>query len=933
MQAEQTIAEKNKGGIPDESLAEYLKSYGADLMECSALPAPLHDPAVDQPLNFDGLIRKPLPAQGHVITAAVKCLAEENSVNLACSPGTGKSLCAAVIAHKASRGKPYRALIFSPPHLVEKWEREIINTIPNAIVTQLQHYSDLKDLQWKQDGIRYFIVSNTMAKLGCAWGPAIVMHDEIKKVRHEYTASNGFSYVEHVDRLASRFIGKVEPPEKLRESAKERRNRLKASRRKDRVFCPHCLTEQVDAESGIIMPMDPKEFDKNKLNCQNKHCRQQLWQHLPGMDRWPIAHYIHQHLKRYFDFAIVDEVHQAKSDSSAIGDAFASLAAACKKTITLTGTILGGYAWHLRALIFRTAPGSLVDEGLAWDAASAFNERYGRFEKKVIEKTSGSGHNRHSRGGKGRTIKNIRPGVMPQLFGRHLMGNAIFLTLDELSADLPNFNEYVLPVKMDPELARAYKQVEEEMKTNIRRVMASGNKSCLSLMIHALLAYPDHPFGWSEIGCTFKDEDGNEHYEKICQPPDLSIVERNKTKQLLDFVVERKAMGRKCWVYTVMTDAKDCVAMIEREAKARGLKVAVLRSKVQAKKREAWIAKHAPDADLIISHPALVETGVDLFDTSEARAYNFSTLIFHSPGYSTFTVRQAACRSYRIGQWEDCEVVYFYYESTMQARQMTLMGRKILASQAIEGKFSSDGLAALGGDDDVMEAQLAKSLVDQLDDLNVSRDWERLGQNKPKALPPVELPPPRTLPQPKLAREGSRYEGEKLDDLLAGAIREQRGRLKDIKLLEGAIADPGKAKPAKVDEWRKELESLEHLYELSYQEVESAGGDPDEVRLEVEGIAPPKKLVLKAEEPPPRKLVIPQNPKPVAALFQVNDWLKPKLPGKPIQIKEISGKFATFKELGGSKRILRIDDIAARYVLTKTPHVADDPSQKKLFAS
>ena len=39
----------------------------------------------------------------------------------------------------------------------------------------------------------------------------------------------------------------------------------------------------------------------------------------------------------------------------------------------------------------------------------------------------------------------------------------------------------------------------------------------------------------------------------------------------------------------------------------------------------------------------------------------------------------------------------------MQERAMTLMGRKLTAAQAVEGRFSSNGLAALAGDGDSVE--------------------------------------------------------------------------------------------------------------------------------------------------------------------------------------------------------------------------------------
>jgi hypothetical protein len=71
-------------------------------------------------------------------------------------------------------------------------------------------------------------------------------------------------------------------------------------------------------------------------------------------------------------------------------------------------------------------------------------------------------------------------------------------------------------------------------------------------------------------------------------------------------------------------------------------------------------------------------------------------------------------------------VYYLYYTGTMQARAMSLMGKKLSAAHAIEGKFSSDGLVALSGDDGV-EMALAKSLADQIDEGCPTRAWVKVG--------------------------------------------------------------------------------------------------------------------------------------------------------------------------------------------------------------
>jgi hypothetical protein len=76
------------------------------------------------------------------------------------------------------------------------------------------------------------------------------------------------------------------------------------------------------------------------------------------------------------------------------------------------------------------------------------------------------------------------------------------------------------------------------------------------------------------------------------------------------------------------------------------LRLGVLRSSVEPAKREERIAKNAPKLDVIISHPKLVETGLDLFD--KGGSYNFCTLVFYETGYSLFCLRQASRRSWRM---------------------------------------------------------------------------------------------------------------------------------------------------------------------------------------------------------------------------------------------------------------------------------------------
>ena len=56
------------------------------------------------------------------------------------------------------------------------------------------------------------------------------------------------------------------------------------------------------------------------------------------------------------------------------------------------------------------------------------------------------------------------------------------------------------------------------------------------------------------------------------------------------------------------------------------------------------------------------------------------------------------------------DVKFLHYAETMQESCLRLMGKKLLVSLAMEGKFSSDGLQAINEEDDIMMA-MARELV------------------------------------------------------------------------------------------------------------------------------------------------------------------------------------------------------------------------------
>lgn len=758
-----------------KDLDSFMRDYGELLAQkARQLLQPLHVPGRD-PVILAPLLRAPHGAQSHVVTAAVKALSRQKAVQLICEMGTGKTYMAAGLVHTVFEtrkpGTPYRSLAVCPGHLVDKWKREILATVPGARVTVIDGYRQVLAMAglWARGRAAYqnvrlandhnarepdpgrhvrlraghlYPVAAEMRVRDCAGGESV---DRVFD-HWAYTRRSAAHLAGSVPQGADWFvIGK----DKAKLSSGWRHAYLRRSVRKPGggtrwlegkvdeglCRCPRCGEPQLARDKT---PVDPaKHFGKNASRKKCVSCKEELWADTGDPWRYAPARIIQKHMKGFFDYAVLDEAHDFKGDDSAQADAIAGIASACKKVVALTGTLMGGYAWHVRGMLFRMGVAhTLLDDGLGWIDKTAFNKKYGRIEVKVTShqkdgQEKPSRGRKHTRGGEDNSKRQeyVRPGVMPTLF-RHLIGNCIFLSLKEVSDALPRFTEQVIPVAMGPEQRAAYDLIDRALTEAIRQMVQRGNRQLLGPMLACLLGYPDHPYGWGMVG-YWDDDPDSQSARKIFRPivnaPDLPVSAcYPKERALVELCLQERSEGRQTWAYCTFTQKKDCLERLEAHLQAAGLKVRVLRSEdCEPKHRERWIQRNGNSADVVLSHPDLVKTGLDFFDRQSG--HNFVSIVFYQTGYNLYTLRQAARRAWRLGQRRECRVYYLYYQSSMQERAMTLMGRKLSAAMALEGQFSSEGLAAMSGDEGNIEMELAKSLAENLreDDAAV-RAWQKL---------------------------------------------------------------------------------------------------------------------------------------------------------------------------------------------------------------
>jgi hypothetical protein len=228
----------------------------------------------------------------------------------------------------------------------------------------------------------------------------------------------------------------------------------------------------------------------------------------------------------------------------------------------------------------------------------------------------------------------------------------------------------------------------------------------MSLMMHRLLLYPDHPFDIGEIwGKRFNPQ--TKVYERflVTAAPDLpKDVVYPKERRLIEDIRAELCHGRRCQVYATFTGEFDVAARLETVLRNAGFRVAVLRSTVPTLQREEWYERQFKQVEVVICHPKLVETGLDLLA--------FPTLYFYETGYSLHTLRQASRRSWRIGQHHPVRVKFLVNKGTTQTTCLRLMGKKMLVALMMDGKFSGEGIHSLESDDDMMSA-MARELVER----------------------------------------------------------------------------------------------------------------------------------------------------------------------------------------------------------------------------
>ena len=728
------------------SLPDFVSEFGDELLgSLNRANPPVYTGArrAHRQMILAGLKRQLFPAQADVVHAVTELLIDrgERAAIVNGEMGCGKTTVGIATA-AVLNGEGYRrTLVLSPPHLVYKWRREIQETVTGAKVWVLNGPDTLvkllklrEQLGVPPQGQEFFVLGRVRMRLGFHWKPVFVRHrtchgavgacpdcghviadldgEPIRTIELEAAESR-----RKCSHCASPLWTLIRPRSlSASDQSQVVLRSLKRIPTIGEVTAQRLIAKFGESFLASMLGDNLYEFinlmdDNGELVFSDRQA-QRMERAMASMEfgfgegGYQPSEYVKRYLPQgTFDLLIADEAHEYKNAGSAQGQAMGVLAAKARKTLLLTGTLMGGYGDDLFYLLFRALPQRMIEDGYRpskqgslTPAAMAFMRDHGVL-KDIYSESSGSSH-KTARGSKV-TVRTVKaPGFGPKGVLRCVLPFTVFLKLKDIGGNvLPPYNEEFREVAMNAEQAQAYGRLAGQLTAELKRALARRDTTLLGVVLNVLLAWPDTCFR-SE---TVKHPRTRDLLAFV--PPLFSDLEiMPKERELIEICRQEKAAGRKVLVYSVYTGTRDTTSRLKVLLEQEGLKPAVLRASVDASRREDWIAEQLDRGiDVLITNPELVKTGLDLLE--------FPTIVFMQSGYNVYSLQQAARRSWRIGQKRAVRVIYLGYAATSQMTCLGLMAKKITVSQSTSGDVPESGLDVLNQDGDSVEVALARQLV------------------------------------------------------------------------------------------------------------------------------------------------------------------------------------------------------------------------------
>lgn len=756
-------------GMP---LTRFLAEFGDSLFEAVTVQnQPVYQGQVypETEAVLDGLSRQLFTAQREVVRAVLQLLIHEDkpAAIINAEMGTGKTIMSIAAATAAHHQGLTRTLVLSPPHLVYKWRREILNTVPEARVwilngtDTLAKLLQIRAMHKKPSVPEFFVLGRVRMRMGYHWRPAY-------QIRYEYIPGEEGIKAYRSPMYCCPKCGTEIQNEEGKPFANEAS--VKAFLGKDRRFCKGkgkqacgeplwslCRKEQGDGSMPTVydrvikavtsLPgIGPKTAEKLVETYGETYLAQILENNVQafsnlmdengdflfsdaqalrldralgkteftlGQGGYQPTEFIKRYLpKNYFGLMVVDEGHEYKNYGTAQGQAMGVLARCVNKVLCLTGTLMGGYAEDLFFLLWRLWPQAMIEDGFTYNKANTLGTASMAFMKKhgVLKEISRNRIGTEYQEGAFTSSKAQRSQVrIAKAPGFAPLGIMRYVLPITAFLKLRELDAGILPGYSEIFRPVSMTMAQEETYKAMESVLRMRLKEALrerdnTLTGVVLNALLAWPDCCHETQTVYWKRENTLLYETDPQfEPDELSP---KEADMLEVVQASLAKGKKCLVYTVYTDTRDTTGRLLRLLKAHGIRAAVMKASVKADEREDWVETQLENGvQVVICNPELVKTGLDLLA--------FPTIYFLQTGYNVYTLMQAARRSWRIGQKEDVEVYFAGYTDTAQQICLELMGKKIAVTQSTSGDMPDSGLDILNQSEDSVEVELAKRLVEK----------------------------------------------------------------------------------------------------------------------------------------------------------------------------------------------------------------------------
>jgi hypothetical protein len=658
----------------DSALVDFIKAYKPVLMQYL-------DDHFKPLYSFDYSDLKPVlaypkggklyPTQKHVIAACHTALMQRRGVILVGEPGTGKTIMGATVAVALQpQMQPGQVVIvMAPPHLVEKWEREVRQATRRVYTKILKNVDDTRAFmdraaQNSRDMLNVGILSRETAKLGEGW-----------EVQVNWRKT-------HIARW---------PLNATPESAEEERIVTLTK--------PVCPTCGATIEKDKDIPADLKWLERVPRYCPK--CKAALWSKTRTFSkpkvgnrptknpRVPLAEYLATQFPGRIYLYIADEIHELKSCSTDQGEAMMVLANAATKTLGLTGTLYGGCASSLYNIEFVFNP--RVRTRYPWGKVNQWVRDMGCLERIVEYKPQYDKSGVFS--GKRRSEQKPKeaPGCSPVLVSE-IIDHCVFVGLNDMGRVMPDFDEVPVPISPDGDLASLYADARQKLGYYLFQCRMEGDASALGMYLQTLLSWPSAPY--REELCIHRKRLNKESDDFVEIPVHtIPALDENrlyaKERWLIDTVREELAQGRGVAVFCRQTGTRDIQPRLEKLLKQHIplCKPFILKGSVQAYRREEVLNRQLElGVNTLICNPKLVQTGLDLVA--------LPTIIFFEVDYSLYVMGQASRRAWRLIQDKPCKVFYPYYTELMENQAVELIGLKQQAAGLLYGE-ETGGLSTL----------------------------------------------------------------------------------------------------------------------------------------------------------------------------------------------------------------------------------------------